>query len=69
MNYFSCANQDLLIQHTLNVMQCEKKLIEHVVNIIFGDGDTISMQKDMKDMNIRSGWWPIAKRKEGELLC
>jgi hypothetical protein len=50
-------------------MQCEKKLIEHVVNIIFGDGDTISMQKDMKDMNIRSGWWPIAKRKEGELLC
>ncbi len=33
---------------------------------MFGEGDTISVQKDMKDMNIWSGLWPIAKRKEGE---
>jgi hypothetical protein len=47
-------------------MHCEKNLIEHVMNIMFGEGDIISMWKDMKDMNIRSGLWPIAKRKEGE---
>jgi hypothetical protein len=68
MNYFSCANQDLLIQHTLDVMHHEKNLIEHVMNIMFGEGDTILVQKDMKDMNIRSGLWPIAKRKKGELI-
>jgi hypothetical protein len=47
-------------------MHCEKNLIEHGMNIMFGEGDIISMWKDMKDMNIRSGLWPIAKRKEGE---
>jgi hypothetical protein len=36
------------------------------MNIMFGKGDTISVQKDMKNMNIQNGLWPIAKRKEGE---
>ncbi len=49
-------------------MHCEKHLIEHVINIMFGEGDIISMWKDMKDMNIRSGLWPIAKRLEGEYI-
>ncbi len=31
--------------HTLNVMHYKKNLIEHVMNIMFGEGDTISMQK------------------------
>jgi hypothetical protein len=38
------------------------------MNIMFGEGDTISVRKDMKDMNIWSGLWPIAKRKEGEFI-
>jgi hypothetical protein len=33
------------------------------MNIMFGEGNTISMQKNMKDMNIWSGLWPIAKKK------
>ncbi len=36
------------------------------MNIMFGEGDTISVWKDMKHMNIWNGLWPIAKRKEGE---
>jgi len=47
-------------------MHCEKNLIELVMNIMFGEGDTISVWKDMKHMNIWNGLWPIAKRKEGE---
>ncbi len=47
-------------------MHCEKNLIKHVMNIMFGEGDIISMWKDMKDMNIWNSLWPIAKRKEGE---
>jgi hypothetical protein len=31
--------------HTLNVMHYKKNLIEHVMNIMFGEGDTISVQK------------------------
>jgi len=41
MDYFFCANQDLLIQHTLDVMHHEKNLIEHVMNVMFGEVDTI----------------------------
>ncbi len=36
------------------------------MNIMFREGDFILMWKDMKDMNIRSGLWPIANKKEGE---
>jgi hypothetical protein len=35
---------------------------------MFGEGDIISVWKDMKDMNIQSELWPIAKRKEGEFV-
>jgi hypothetical protein len=62
MNCFPCANQDLLIQRTLDVMHCEKNLIEHVMNIMFGKGDIILLQKDMKDMNILE--WIVANYKE-----
>lgn len=52
--------------HTLNVMHYEKQFIENVINIMFGEGDTISMQKYIKDMNIQCELWPIPKKKEGE---
>jgi hypothetical protein len=45
---------DLLIRHTLDVMHCEKNLIEHVMNIMFGEEDTVAIRKDMEGMNIRS---------------
>jgi hypothetical protein len=47
-------------------MHYEKHLIEHVINIMFGEGDIISMQKYIKDMNIQCELWPIPKKKEGE---
>jgi hypothetical protein len=47
-------------------MQFEKNLIEHAMNIMFGEGDIVLVRKDMKDLNIWSGLWPIAKIKEGE---
>ncbi len=30
---------------------------------MFGEGDIILVREDMKDINIWSGLWPIAKRK------
>lgn len=51
---------------TLNVMHYEKNLIEHVMNIMFGEGDTTSMQKYMKDVNIQCELWPIPKKKKRE---
>jgi hypothetical protein len=47
-------------------MHFEKNLIKHVMNIMFGKGDTMLMWKDMKKMNIWSALWPIPKKKERE---
>jgi hypothetical protein len=45
---------DLLIRHTLDVMHCEKNLIEHLMNIMFGEKDTVAVRKDIEGVNIRS---------------
>ncbi len=38
----SFTNRDFIC-HTLNVMHFEKNLIKHVMNIMFGKGDTMLM--------------------------
>ena len=50
---------DLLIRHTLDVMHCEKNLIEHLMNIMFGEEVTVTVRKDMEGVNICSNLWPI----------
>lgn len=49
-------------------MHFEKNLIKHVMNIMFGKGDTMLMWKDMKKMNIWSALWPKKKEREFKLL-
>ena len=55
---FMLLLQDLLIRHTSDVMHCEKNIIEHLMNIMFGEEDTVDVRKDMEGMNIRSNLWP-----------
>jgi hypothetical protein len=40
-------------------MHCEKNLVEHLMNILFGEEDTVAVRRDMVAMNIRSNLWPI----------
>ena len=45
--------------HTLDMMHCEKNLVEHSVNKHFGKEYTMVVRLDMVVMNIHSILWPI----------
>ena len=51
--------QNLIIQHILHVMQCEKNNAENVMKTIFEEKDTLRVCFNMKDVGIPKQLWPI----------
>jgi hypothetical protein len=38
-------------------MYCEKKKCENVIKVIFGDKDTVAIQRDMEEVGIQPQLW------------
>jgi hypothetical protein len=60
--------QDLLIRHTLDVMHCEKNIVENITKTIFGEKDTLNVRLDMKEAGIRKHLWPVQGKKPGSVI-
>ena len=59
--------QGLLIRNTLDVMHCEKNIIESLMKTIFGEKDTLKVSMDLKEANIWAHLWPILGKKPRSL--
>jgi len=49
--------QHLLVRHTLVAMHHENHICENLLKIIFGEKDTLVVQKDMEDIGIWLQLW------------
>lgn len=60
--------QELLINHCLDPMHCEKNLSHNIVHTILGTKDSEAVREDMKDMEVRPHLWltqnPDPKKKD-----
>ncbi len=45
------------MRHTLAMMHYEKNIYENLLKVIFGEKDTLVVQKDMEDIGIRLQLW------------
>jgi hypothetical protein len=57
--------QDLLIQHTLDAMHCEKILCENIVKHLWGEKDYPRGRIDFEEMKIRKELW-LRPRGDGQ---
>jgi len=60
--------QYLLIRHVLDAMHCEKNLCENIIKTIWGIKDTLKVQLDMKEANIRPELHPVEDGRSGLTL-
>ena len=49
--------QDLLINHTIDVMHTEKNICENMIRTIFGEKDTVKVRMDMELQNVNRHLW------------
>jgi hypothetical protein len=60
--------QDLLIQHTLDVMHCEKNIADSMLKTLYGEKNTIEARLDMKEAGIQKHLWPVLGEKPGTAI-
>jgi len=64
----SHIEQDLLIQHTLDIMCCKKNIIDSILRTFCGEKDNFEVCLDIKKSSIHKHLWCIPRKKPSSTI-